>query len=76
MSQIVYLRDLDGTGSLNACSKGDPGAIAHVPIDLADNMDRDLSEGIESFEIEVPIGNEVISNMKKALTTYRKAKGE
>ena len=31
MGRVVYLRDLDGTGSLHVCSKGDPGAIAHVP---------------------------------------------
>jgi hypothetical protein len=24
---VAYLRDLDGTGSLHVCAKGDPGAI-------------------------------------------------
>lgn len=34
MSDIVYLRDLDGTGSMHVCSKGDPGAIAYAPAAL------------------------------------------
>lgn len=29
---VVYLRDLDGTGSMHPCSKGDPGAIAYYPL--------------------------------------------
>lgn len=31
MSDEVYLRDIDGTGSLHVCSKGDPGAIKYIP---------------------------------------------
>ena len=27
---VVYLRDLDGTGSLHVCAEGDPGAIEFV----------------------------------------------
>lgn len=34
MSDLVYLRDLDGTGSMHVCSKGDPGAIAYAPAAL------------------------------------------
>lgn len=30
---VVYLRDLDGTGSMHVCAKGDPGAVAYVPDD-------------------------------------------
>jgi hypothetical protein len=26
----IYMRDLDGTGSMHPCSKGDPGAIRFV----------------------------------------------
>lgn len=29
--ETVYLRDLDGTGSMHPCSKGDNGAIAYQP---------------------------------------------
>lgn len=28
----VYLRDLDGTGSMHVCAKGDPGAVEYVPV--------------------------------------------
>lgn len=31
--EIVWLRDLDGTGSMHPCSKGDPGAIPYQRID-------------------------------------------
>jgi len=31
MSDSVWLRDIDGTGSLHPCSKDDPGAIEYVP---------------------------------------------
>lgn len=30
-TNTVYLRDLDGTGSMHVCSKGDAGAIAYCP---------------------------------------------
>ena len=29
----VYLRDLDGTGSMHVCAKGDPGAVEYIPVD-------------------------------------------
>lgn len=28
---IAYLRDLDGTGSMHVCAKGDPGAVPVYP---------------------------------------------
>jgi len=31
MTDSVWLRDIDGTGSLHPCAKGDPGAIEYVP---------------------------------------------
>ena len=31
MTNEVFLRDLDGTGSMHACSNGDPGAVTYVP---------------------------------------------
>ena len=38
----VYLRDLDGTGSLHVCAEGDPGAIEFVPAAIAtDQAERD-----------------------------------
>jgi len=30
--KTVYLRDIDGTGSMHVCAKGDPGAVAYVPV--------------------------------------------
>lgn len=30
MDGLVYLRDLDGTGSMHVCAKNDPGAIAYM----------------------------------------------
>ena len=30
-SELVYLRDLDGTGSMHICASGDDGAIAYAP---------------------------------------------
>ena len=32
MSNIIYMRDLDGTGSMHPCLKGDPGAVAYCPL--------------------------------------------
>ena len=32
-SELVYLRDLDGTGSMHVCASGDDGAIAYAPAD-------------------------------------------
>lgn len=29
--QVVWLRDLDGTGSMHPAAKGDPGAVMYVP---------------------------------------------
>jgi hypothetical protein len=34
MSEEVYLRDLDGTGSMHVCSDGDAGFIPYLPADL------------------------------------------
>lgn len=41
MTDVVYLWDLDGTGSLHVCSKGDPGAIPHVSL-WDESSDADL----------------------------------
>ncbi len=30
MEDVVYLRDLDGSGSMHVCAKGDPGALPYV----------------------------------------------
>lgn len=30
MDEVVYLRDLDGSGSMHVCAKGDPGAEPYV----------------------------------------------
>lgn len=34
MDEIVWARDLDGTGSLHMCSPGDPGAVAYATADI------------------------------------------
>ena len=31
MSGSVYLRDIDGSGSMHPCAKGDLGAIEYIP---------------------------------------------
>lgn len=31
MDDTVYLRDIDGTGSMHVCVKGDAGAVEYVP---------------------------------------------
>lgn len=41
---VAWLRDLDGTGSLHACSEGDPGAIAVVPIEELYALQSRLAE--------------------------------
>lgn len=41
----VYLRDIDGTGSLHVCSKGDPGAICYTP----EAVKGDLLEAVVSL---------------------------
>ncbi len=33
MSDVVWLRDRDGTGSMHACAHGDPGSVAYAPAD-------------------------------------------
>ena len=33
MTDAVYLRDLDGTGSMHVCSQEDPGAREYLPSD-------------------------------------------
>lgn len=39
---VIFMRDVDGTGSLHPCSKGDPGAMAYVPADTEEEV-----EGVE-----------------------------
>lgn len=36
---VVWLRCVDGTGSMHPCSKGDPGALAYVPAETTDDVD-------------------------------------
>lgn len=35
---VVWMRCPDGTGSMHPCSKGDPGALAYVPADTAEEV--------------------------------------
>lgn len=35
---VIYLRDLDGTGSLHLCDKGDEGALVYVPAKSAEDV--------------------------------------
>ena len=41
---ILYARDLDGTGSMHVCSKGDPGAVAFAPVHQPDHPNREAIE--------------------------------
>lgn len=34
VGDLVYLRDLDGTGSMHVCAQGDSGAVEYIPADL------------------------------------------
>lgn len=36
-AEIIYARDLDGTGSMHICSKEDPGAVAFGDLDSHDD---------------------------------------
>lgn len=38
----IFLRDLDGTGSLHPCAKGDPGAIEFLPADRIQELESEL----------------------------------
>jgi hypothetical protein len=47
---VAYLRDLDGTGSLHVCAKGDPGATAVFAERLASKgADDGLREALKPF---------------------------
>jgi hypothetical protein len=46
--EIVYLCDLDGTGSMHACSKGDLGAVEYVPADAI----QALQEQVKDLELK------------------------
>ena len=50
MSDLVYLRDIDGTGSLHPCLKGDPGAIAFVPLSDVRAVEDELNDVITIAE--------------------------
>lgn len=49
---LTYLRDLDGSGSLHACLKGDPGAIAFVNRGTARETFLVMLADAERFEAE------------------------
>lgn len=46
-ASVIYMRDVDGTGSLHPCSKGDPGALAYVPAETSAEV-----EGIDLWPTE------------------------
>lgn len=51
----IFLRDLDGTGSLHPCGNGDPGAIEFVLADRIQELEaenRDLYHEIENHNIQ------------------------
>ena len=36
--ETIYLRDLDGTGSMHPCYKEDFGAVAYIPYQIANEL--------------------------------------
>lgn len=60
MTAVVYLRDVDGTGSLHPCSKGDPGALPHVPaLDtkaIEDILEEKLATALKADPADAPFG--------------------
>lgn len=38
MPARIWARDLDGTGSMHPCAKGDPGAVEFIRADLVEQM--------------------------------------
>jgi hypothetical protein len=35
---VVWLRDKDGTGRLHPCDRDDPGALAYIPAERAEDV--------------------------------------
>ena len=62
-SELVYLRDLDGTGSMHVCASGDDGAIAYAPADT-----RPAPEYAGLVE---RLGDAELQRLLKDLTPYR-----
>lgn len=48
--KIVYLRDVDGTGSLHPCSKDDPNAIEYAPCADIDSIRQAALEVFRNYE--------------------------
>lgn len=43
----IYARDLDGTGSMHICSKGDPGAVWFIREDVVAEMVADQKRHLD-----------------------------
>ena len=50
---VVFMRDIDGTGSLHPALKGDPGALVYVPADFAEEVgDAELWPTYQDVQID------------------------
>ena len=45
----IWCRDLDGTGSMHPCSKGDPGAVEFIPADAIEHQRTLLRKAVEAL---------------------------
>ena len=34
-AEVIYAKNVDDTGSMHMCSKGDDGAVAYIRVDIA-----------------------------------------
>lgn len=77
----VYLRDIDGTGSLHVCSKGDPGAICYTPEalkgDLLEALDAILAhtDGWDAAQLRKRWDEKSVNEILAARAARSKAKG-
>ena len=73
MTDNVYARDLDGTGSMHMCSDGDEGSIAYTRKDIADKRIADLVDTAEDFIMCADLGpltmayEESVEALRKAI---------
>lgn len=73
-SDWIYARDLDGTGSMHACSREDPGAVEYVRAELADALADLVQELIETTAGDPVSGTEWDEAALAALAAYRESR--
>lgn len=71
MSNIIYMRDLDGTGSMHPCLEGDPGAVAYEPV----NEDKKVAIEVLccSWNVDhfIRLSPEAVKEVKEAFRILR-----